>query len=178
MIVSINGDENYASTVKGEAFVWKERARQQFHCRGWSTLIFWSNGRGVWCGVEGRRRGCRLLSSKCQLLFPPAVLFTASKVSYDVTLASTTVTNFLLMEGAIEAFRLWKSKNAQGSSPCCSCTLTGAKERQSCLLHTLAGNVGDMKKSRQFWADMPILADTRHTRHAFEYFFVSGYVCT
>ncbi len=35
----------------------------------------------------------------------------------------------------------------------------------------LAGNVGDMQKSRQFWEDMPILADTRH---AFKYFFVSG----
>jgi len=30
---------------------------------------------------------------------------------------------------------------------------------------TCRRHVGDMKKSLQFWADMPILADTRHTRH-------------
>ena len=78
-----------------------------FNAGGWSTLIFWSIGRGVWCGVEGRRMCCRLLSSKCQFLFSP-VLFAASKVSYNATNASTTVTNFPLMEGVMEAFHLSK----------------------------------------------------------------------
>jgi hypothetical protein len=54
-----------------------------------------------------KKKCCRLLSSKCQLLFSP-VLFVASKVSHDAALASTTVTNFPLMEGAMEAFRIWK----------------------------------------------------------------------
>jgi hypothetical protein len=35
-------------------------------------------------------------------------LLMASKVRYDATLVSTTVTNFPLLEGAMEAFHLWK----------------------------------------------------------------------
>jgi hypothetical protein len=53
-------------------------------------------------------------------------LFTASKVSYDATIESTTATNFPLLEGAMDVSAYEKSK-AQGSGPCC--TLTGAKER-------------------------------------------------
>ncbi len=44
-----------------------------FNAGGWSTLIFLSIGMGVWCGVEGRRSCCCLLSSKCQLLFSPVL---------------------------------------------------------------------------------------------------------
>ncbi len=40
MIVNSNGDENYASTTKGEACVWKEWARQQFQCRWVINLDF------------------------------------------------------------------------------------------------------------------------------------------
>ena len=38
----------------------------------------------------------------------PLLLSASSKVSHNATLASTTVTNFPLMEGAMEAFSLWK----------------------------------------------------------------------
>ncbi len=50
MVVNSNGDENYASTVKGEAFVWKEWARQQFQCRGVINLDFLIDQEGsmVW----------------------------------------------------------------------------------------------------------------------------------
>jgi hypothetical protein len=51
MIVNSNGDENYSSTVKGEAFVWKEWARWQFQCRGVINLDFLIDWEGsmVWC---------------------------------------------------------------------------------------------------------------------------------
>ena len=50
MIVNSNGDENYASTVKGEAFVWKEWTRRQFQCRGVIYLDFLIDREGsrVW----------------------------------------------------------------------------------------------------------------------------------
>ena len=67
---------------------------------------------------------------ECKL--SPPVLSTASKVRYDVTLASITVTNFPFMEEALEAFCLWKIHCLQGSG--LFCILTGAKERRSCLL--------------------------------------------
>jgi hypothetical protein len=40
MVFNSNGDENCASTVKWEAFVWKEWARQQFQSRGVIKLDF------------------------------------------------------------------------------------------------------------------------------------------
>jgi hypothetical protein len=51
MIVNSNRDENYASTVKRVAFVWKEWARPQFQCRGVIDLDFFINRDGsmVWC---------------------------------------------------------------------------------------------------------------------------------
>jgi hypothetical protein len=38
MIVNSNGYENHASTLQGEAFVWKEWARRQFQCRGQGAI--------------------------------------------------------------------------------------------------------------------------------------------
>ena len=107
MIVNSIGDPNDALTVKRETFVWQEWARRQYQCRGVINLDFWINLERSVVGCRRKKKCCRLLSSKCQLLFSP-VLFVASKVSHDAALASTTVTNFPLMEGAMEAFRIWK----------------------------------------------------------------------
>ena len=85
--------------LKGGALCGKSGQSCSFNGGGWSTLISWLIRRGqVWYGVEGRRSCC---NPKCQLLFSLA-LFTASKVSYDARIASTTVNNFPLMEGAME----------------------------------------------------------------------------
>ena len=63
----------------------------------------------------------------------------ALKVSYDATIASTTVTNFPLMEGVWNLSTYGKS-NAQGSGPCC--TLTGAKKDDHvCSIQVLFSNL-------------------------------------
>ncbi len=121
---------------KGGPLCGKSGQDSSFNAWGRSTLIFWLVGRGVWCGVEGRRSCCGLLSSKCQLLFSPA-LSTATKVSYNVTCASasTTVTNFPLIEGAMEAFRLWKIQ-CSGLQPLLYPYQSAKERRYICLLDT------------------------------------------
>ena len=115
MILNSNAETDLWRS-KGGALCGKSGWGCSFNAGGWSILIFWLIGRGVWCGIEGRRSCCRLLSSKHPLLFSPA-LFTALKVSYDATLVSTTVTNFPLLEGAMEAFHFWKIQWCSGLRP-------------------------------------------------------------
>jgi hypothetical protein len=99
----------------------------------WSTLNFRLIGRGAWCGMEGGRSCCRLLSSKCQLFSPVQFMALKVWVTKSHLHPPGTMTNFPFMEGVMEAFLPWKILRS-GLWPLLH--PHQCKKRRSCLLNT------------------------------------------
>lgn len=126
MILNSKADKNEASAVKGGAFMWKEWVRLQFLYRGVSNLNFMIHREG---SMMWHRRKKKLLYTA--LFKTSIVVFPCSVHGIKSQLQCHPISFFWKELWMLSSYGKY---NAQGSGPCC--TLTSAKERQSCLLDT------------------------------------------